>query len=191
MNNAFKRGTFVKPIDDIEAQFTPMKNALANVEEADADSVTENSFTKVHDDEEILFTSDEIYHGFTSGDWDTIGWATEDRETMIARVQALLEHHLELLIREHQPGSKLSLSVKVQLTRFVKAVAETYGDPNFHRLSHALHVATSMDKLLSISIESGNGKSALDNFSLVFAAFLHDAGHTGELISEQIAIIHS
>ena len=100
---------------------------------------------------------------------------------MIVRFVAILRHHLQLLVEERRPGSVLSLSVTVQLTKLVTAIAKTYGDPGFHRLSHALHVTTSLNKILSETTELTD---ALDKFSLVFAAFLHDAGHTGEAAAE-------
>lgn len=183
MNNAHKRGEFADPAHDIEAQFTPKKTLLANEEESSTDSATENP--SVEGGEHVTCTSEEIYRGFAWEDWDVIGranpmvHATEDRGIINARFTAILEHFLLLVIQERHFCSKLSLSVKIQLSKFVSAVAETYGDPGFHRLSHALHVTSSMNKLLSHSCDNG---SALDNFSLVFAAFLHDAGHTGEFV---------
>jgi hypothetical protein len=92
------------------------------------------------------------------------------------RLAAILEHHLQIVLDERKTGSVLSLNTKVQLTKFVTSVAESYGNPSFHRLSHALHVVTSMNKVLSMSSTKSD---ALDDFTLIFAAFVHDAGHTG------------
>lgn len=185
VNNAYKRGTYVKsPIDDIEAQFSP-----ADVAEIDTDSVDENLSSNFHIIHECInesFSPEEIYQALTAEDWAVLGRndhtavSGEDQDQMALRFVSIFEHYLHLVLEERQPGSKLSLSVKVQLSKFVNAVTSTYGDPEFHRLSHALQVTTSMNKLLSVAVENKTGTSALENFSLVFAAFLHDAGHPGK-----------
>eukprot|EP00956_Cyclotella_meneghiniana_P023283 scaffold45025_cov74-Cyclotella_meneghiniana.AAC.4 len=162
VNNPQKRGMVFKTTsNDIESQ----------IESDEDESNVEIKYVP----------SEEIYGAFCDEDWAVIGRsnpikATESTEVMIVRFVAILEHHLQLLVEERRPGSVLSLSVTVQLTKLVTTIAMTYGDPNFHRLSHALHVTTSLNKILS---ETSEFTDALDKFSLVFAAFLHDAGHTG------------
>ena len=96
---------------------------------------------------------------------------------MVCRAAALLEHHLETVIQERDPQAKMTLSVKIQLNKFAADVASTYNGAKFHSLSHAMHVTTSMNKLVSLV---ATDESALNKFSLVFSAFLHDAGHTGK-----------
>jgi hypothetical protein len=97
---------------------------------------------------------------------------------------AILQHHLQRVLDERNPGSVIPLSVKLQLAKYVNVIADTYHDPKFHRLSHAMHVTTSMNKLLYFSTRHGDVSNALENFSLIFAALLHDAGHTGALLIE-------
>jgi hypothetical protein len=183
VNNAHKRRTQVKlPIDDIEAQFS-------DVEEIDADPEKPTSDTHMNIIRESInesFTPEEIHQALAAEDWAVIGredptvHLTEDQKEMELCFVAILEHHLRLVLEERQSGSKLSLAVKVQLSKFVSAVAATYANPDFHRLSHALHVTTSMNKLLSMTTENTARTIAhLRNFSLIFACFLHDAGHTG------------
>jgi hypothetical protein len=69
----------------------------------------------------------------------------------------------------------MPLTVKVQIRKFVCDVASKYNGAKFHSLSHAIHVTTSMNKLLSVATQ----EDPLNSFSLVFSALLHDAGHTG------------
>lgn len=157
VNNAHKRRTQVKlPIDDIEAQFS-------DVEEIDADPEKPTSDTHMNIIRESInesFTPEEIHQALAAEDWAVIGredptvHLTEDQKEMELCFVAILEHHLRLVLEERQSGSKLSLAVKVQLSKFVSAVAATYANPDFHRLSHALHVTTSMNKLLSMTTEN-------------------------------------
>ena len=91
----------------------------------------------------------------------------------------LLEHHLLSVLQERDPNSEMSLSVKIQLNQFVSEVSETYGNAKFHNWAHANHVTTAMNKLLTVLQEGGEELVPLNSFSLVFAALVHDAGHTG------------
>jgi atrial natriuretic peptide receptor A len=176
VKKANKRGSLVIPVhDDIEAQSNLIKRM-------DRDAISEASSTEEREDIDLL-TPEETYDTYVlNEDWAVTGQsnvladAQRDKDTIISCFVALLEHHLQCVLEERQPGFKLSLSVKVQLTKFITAIAETYGNPHFHCLSHALHVTSSMNKVLSESLKE---TSALENFSLIFAAFLHDAGHTG------------
>lgn len=156
----------------------------------DVESPSPNNFDgvslKVSETEEApqeLHTTDEIYSAMTSQDWSNLGHAestlvaaTDDRRKMNVRAAALLEHHLDRVLKDRDPKAKVSLSIKVQLNKFVDEVSMTYNGAKFHSLSHAVHVMTSMNKLLSAVLT----ENSLNNFSLVFSALLHDAGHTGE-----------
>ena len=172
--------------DDIEAQSNLIKRM-------NRDAISEASSTEEREGIDLL-TPEETYDTCVlNEDWAVTGQsnlvadAQKDKDTIISCFVTLLEHHLQCVLEERQPGSKLSLSVKVQLTKFITAIAETYGNPHFHCLSHALHVTSSMNKVLSESLKE---TSALENFSLIFAAFLHDAGHTGELYGSEDIIFH-
>eukprot|EP00804_Cyclotella_cryptica_P029732 CCRYP_015206-RA/>CCRYP_015206-RA protein AED:0.12 eAED:0.12 QI:301/0.92/0.93/1/0.85/0.8/15/353/1031 len=195
VKKAYKRVTLNKPIDagtvdncDIEE---PRPNSLLPLNQVNQVDIPqerhdENSCVTVKVTDELLFNPREIYRALTAEDWAVIGRsespslkATEEHEVMIARFVAILHHHLQLVLEERKPGSGISCSVQLQLAKYVNAIADTYDDPKFHQLSHAMHVTTSMNKLLYFSTRNGEVSSALENFSLVFAAFLHDAGHTG------------
>ena len=136
--------------------------------------------------EERNYTSEEIFDAMTSQDWESLGHAssslvaaTDDSYSLNFRACALLEHHLLCVLQERDPNAQMSLSVKVQLNQFVQEVSETYGSAKFHNWSHANHVTTSMNKLLAVIQEGGEELVPLNSFSLVFAALVHDAGHTG------------
>jgi hypothetical protein len=129
-----------------------------------------------------MYTSDEIHAAMTAQDWDKLGHAssalvaaTDCRETIIVRASALLEHHLLRVLKEKDANAVMPLTVKVQIRKFVCDVASKYNGAKFHSLSHAIHVTTSMNKLLSVATQ----EDPLNSFSLVFSALLHDAGHTG------------
>lgn len=137
--------------------------------------------------EERNYTSEEIYDAMTNQDWASLGHAsssivaaTDDNYSLGFRACALLEHHLLRVLQERDPTADMSISVKIQLNQFVQEVSETYsGNAKFHNWSHANHVTTSMNKLLAIIEEGGEEPVPLNCFSLVFAALVHDAGHTG------------
>lgn len=136
--------------------------------------------------EDMNYTSEEIYDAMSSQDWERLGHAssdlvaaTDDSYSLGFRACALLEHHLLSVLQERDPNSEMSLSVKIQLNQFVSEVSETYGNAKFHNWAHANHVTTSMNKLLTVLQEGGEELVPLNSFSLVFAALVHDAGHTG------------
>lgn len=136
--------------------------------------------------EERNYTSEEIYDAMTNQDWASLGHAssslvaaTDDSYSLGFRACALLEHHLLRVLQERDPNAEMSLSVKIQLNQFVQEVSESYGNAHFHNWSHANHVTTSMNKLLAAIEEGGEEPVPLNCFSLVFAALVHDAGHTG------------
>ena len=87
---------------------------------------------------------------------------------------------MSLVITARDGCSTVPDIVKEQLSQFVCAIATTYNYVNFHNFEHALHVTTSMNKLLTATPTV----DPLNSFSLVFSAFIHDCGHTG--MSNQI-----
>jgi hypothetical protein len=133
-----------------------------------------------------MFTSAEIYQAVTTQDWEKLGHAdsalvcaaTDDRKTMNFRATALLEHHLDRVIKKRDPEANISLSTRIQLSKFVDAISQTYGNAKFHSYEHAIHVMTSLNKLLSFALT----EDPLNSLSIVFSALIHDAGHTGETV---------
>ena len=132
-----------------------------------------------------MYTSSEIADAMSSQEWAKLGHAesplvaaTNDHEKIIVRASALLEHHLDRVLKHRDTNAKMSVEVKLQIREFVGEVAATYTDAaKFHNLAHAMHVTTSMNKLLSSTL----AEDPLNSFSLVFSALIHDAGHTGKL----------
>jgi 3'5'-cyclic nucleotide phosphodiesterase/Adenylate and Guanylate cyclase catalytic domain len=105
------------------------------------------------------------------------------------------------------------IDVKDQLHQFVSRIAHLYRDVPFHNFEHASHVTMSAGKLMrrilapnGIDATKSNTEVAhqvhettygissdpLMQFSIVFAALIHDVGHTGltnkELIDSKSAI---
>lgn len=156
--------------------------------EAQAAAVNDNATSKFASSEDYpneIHTSSEIYAAMTFQDWAKLGHAeselvaaTDDRKRINVRAAALLEHHLDRVIKTRDPNSGISLSVKIQLSKFVVAVSQSYDGAKFHSYSHAIHVMTSMNALLPFALT----EEPLNSFLLVFSALLHDAGHTGDFI---------
>lgn len=146
-------------------------HALSSVKEAEEAS------------QDNMLSSSEICTAMTEQNWDNLGHAesalvaaTEDLAKMKVRATALLELRLSRVLRERDHNARVTLSIKVQLANFVSDVAATYtNEAKFHNFAHAMHVTTSMNKLLSAVLT----ENPLNSFSLVFSALLHDAGHTG------------
>ena len=134
-----------------------------------------------------MYTSEEISSAMSAQEWEKLGHAesvlvtaTNDHEDMIIRASALLEYHLDRLLKHRDVNAAMSEAVKFQINKFVREIANTYtDDAKFHNLSHALHVTTSMNKLLSYTLS----EDPLNSFALVFSALIHDAGHTGKCIA--------
>ena len=95
-----------------------------------------------------------------------------------------------------KPGDKqtkpiqLEAIVEEQLRHLVTKIAECYGSHAFHNLEHATHVAASTHKLLtriSNAEKSGANVGYVDlvtndplvQFTMVFAALIHDVDHPG------------
>jgi len=132
---------------------------------------------------DIMYSSNEIHAAMTAQPWDKLGLptsvlvaATDCREIHIIRASALLEYHLDRVLKHRDTNAKMSEEVKIQCRKLVQEVAKQYNGAKFHSLSHAMHVVTSMNKLLSHVVND----DPLNSFSLVFACLLHDAGHTGK-----------
>jgi atrial natriuretic peptide receptor A len=135
------------------------------------------------DDDAGKYSADEIYSALTSQAWEKLGHAesicgaTDDTATIVARASAILKHHLLQVMRKrnNDENATMSLAAQLQIRHFVSEVAATYRSVKFHNLSHAMHVMTSMNKLLPETLD----EDPLNGFSLVFSALVHDAGHTG------------
>ena len=132
---------------------------------------------------DIMYSSNEIHAAMTAQPWDKLGLptsvlvaATDCREIHIIRASALLEYHLDRVLKHRDTNAKMSEEVKIQCRKLVQEVSKQYNGAKFHSLSHAMHVVTSMNKLLSHVVN----EDPLNSFSLVFACLLHDAGHTGK-----------
>merc|ERR1711982_126751 len=70
----------------------------------------------------------------------------------------------------------ITAEVRAQLLKFVVEIASSYDESaKFHNYEHAIHVLTSMNKLLALSL----AETPLNSFSLTLSTFIHDAGHTG------------
>ncbi len=158
------------PLTDFEAQSATYHDATSKVNGSG-------------EDPQEMFTSGDVYAAMTSQVWGKLGHAesdivaaTEDHKKMNFRAAALLEHHLDRVIKKRDPDAGISLSTRIQLNKFVAAVSISYIDAKFHSYSHAIHAMTSMNALLSFALTD----DPLSSLSLVFSALLHDAGHTGE-----------
>ena len=133
-------------------------------------------------DDPGMYSPEEVYSVMTSQAWEKLGHAesslvaaTDDTSTMVARASAILKHHLLQVMKHRDENATMSLATQLQISHFVTEIAATYRNVKFHSLSHAMHVTTSMNKLLSATID----EDPLNSFCLVFSALVHDAGHTG------------
>jgi len=156
---------------------TPSTFSKGSTEKETEEAIPEADFL------DIMFSSNEIHDAMAAQNWDKLGHpesalvaATDCRETHIIRASALLEYHLLRVLKERDANAVIPPSVKAQCRKFVQEVTKQYNGVNFHNLSHAMHVTTSMNKLLSCTVV----EDPLNSFSLVFASLLHDAGHTGK-----------
>lgn len=111
----------------------------------------------------------------------------------------LPDYDEEAVTRFHEEDADLPHAVKTQLKLFVTAISSGYNKKNaFHNFEHASHVLLSATKLLKrISYADGHHKKEgvtthdlhqytcgissdpLTQFAVVFAALIHDVGHTG------------
>lgn len=135
-------------------------------------------------------------------DWSRIGQkdndlvaATANHRVMINRCAAILEVRLENVLKSRDPRSSLSPEAKKELRAYVAHIESIYNQVEYHAFEHACHVMTSTNKLLhSLSEAKETEKGPLGRkltnpltyFSVVFAALIHDVGHTGQ--SNQILL---
>ena len=126
-----------------------------------------------------------LFKALTSQVWTEIGTAknsvvaTNNTDDNIERISCILEHHLERCAQQ-RGDPELSSTSKSKIRTYVAAIESTYSDVHFHSFQHATHVVLSMNKLIH-SLQKDLSKSdPLIGFSLVFAALVHDAGHTGK-----------
>mmetsp|Transcript_15384 Transcript_15384/g.28983 ORF Transcript_15384/g.28983 Transcript_15384/m.28983 type:complete len:1197 (+) Transcript_15384:315-3905(+) len=118
--------------------------------------------------------------------------ATSDQEVMITRVSAMLQHRLEIAMEQRRQGSMNRLQ-KSQLRSYVKEISTMYNPVDFHNFEHAVHVTTSMNKIIDTIVESvdygeqGNGsicktfwQNSFIHFTLIFSCLIHDVEHTGK-----------
>ena len=167
------------PLNDFEAQSAAYHDASPKVNGSG-------------EDPQEMLTSGEVYAAMTSQDWGKLGHAesdivaaTDDRKKMNLRAAALLEHHLDRVIKKRDPNAGISLSTRIQLNKFVAAVSLSYNDAKFHSYSHAIHATTSMNALLSFVLTD----DPLSSLALVFSALIHDAGHTGETALRSVLLL--
>jgi len=136
-----------------------------------------------------------LFNALTSQAWERIGQpdssevaATSDRDTMIRRLSSILRERLEQVVQVRDIRPTLERTVKTQIVQFVSAIEQTYSDVHFHSFQHAYHVTIAMNKLIDVLPKKATRETIpqdpLIKFSLVFAALVHDAGHTG--MSNQI-----
>jgi len=117
---------------------------------------------------------------------------TDDIKVMINRVSAMLQHRLSIAM-EQRKQSAMSHLQKTQLRAYVSEIASLYKPVNFHNFEHAVHVTTSMHKLIDTIVSSiddgglGNGsicqnmwQNSFIHFVMIFACLIHDVEHTGQ-----------
>jgi hypothetical protein len=132
-------------------------------------------------------------------DWSRIGLpdsplvaATNDNDTMITRLSAMLQHRLDIAMHQRRQRS-LNRLQKSQLRAYVKEISTMYNPVEFHNFEHAVHVTTSMNKILDAIVESvDNGQvengsicrnfwqNSFVHFTLLFSCLIHDVEHTGK-----------
>jgi hypothetical protein len=118
--------------------------------------------------------------------------ATSDQDVMITRVSAMLQHRLEIAMDQRRQGPMNRLQ-KSQLRSYVKEIATMYNPVDFHNFEHAVHVTTSMNKIIDTIVESvdkgqqGNGsicrtfwQNSFIHFTVIFSCLIHDVEHTGK-----------
>ena len=132
---------------------------------------------------EIMCSAQEIYACLLNQDFARIGHAdsplntaTSDIQRMNLRASAILNHHLARVLQCRKPHDlSLTSDIRVQLIQFVTDISKSYGPAKFHNYEHAIHVMTSMNKLLSMAVN----ETPFNSFALTLSALIHDAGHTG------------
>lgn len=116
---------------------------------------------------------------------------TSDRNIMVNRVTAILEHRLSIVMasRSQKP---LKAAARKELRKYVADIASLYNNVHFHNFEHAVHVTMSMNKIIDTIVESvqdgklGNGSICRDmcqnsslHFAMILSSLIHDVEHTG------------
>lgn len=126
----------------------------------------------------------------------------QSRDIPIHEVAAVI-HMPTFSMVEEERKVQLTETIRNELRDYVDAIASAYQRNAFHSFEHASHVALSASKLLKridcadseegITMEElyehtyGIASDALTKFAVVFAALIHDVGHTG-VANGQLAI---
>jgi|AntRauTorckE5430_2_1112549.scaffolds.fasta_scaffold00290_1 hypothetical protein len=118
--------------------------------------------------------------------------STSDINVMIDRVNGMLQHRLAIAM-EQRKQSAMSKLQKSQLRAYVSDIASMYKSVDYHNFEHAVHVTTSMHKLIDTIVSSidggglGNGsicqkmwQNSFNHFVMIFACLIHDVEHTGQ-----------
>lgn len=88
------------------------------------------------------------------------------------------------LMRQASWPEQITPEVVAQVRQFVRAILSRYNDNPYHNREHAYHVTTSAHKLLELMLSEKQQTFGLRNdplmqFSLIFAALIHDVEHQG------------
>lgn len=126
----------------------------------------------------------------------------QSRDIPIKEIASVI-HMPTFSMIEEERKVQLTEAIRNELRDYVDAIASAYQRNAFHSFEHASHVALSASKLLKridcadseegITIEElyehtyGIASDALTKFAVVFAALIHDVGHTG-VSNGQLAI---
>ena len=118
--------------------------------------------------------------------------ATSDIDVMIDRVTGMLQHRLSIAMEQRKQNTMTHVQ-KTQLRSYVSEIASMYNPVDFHNFEHAVHVTTSMHKMVDTIVSSikngqlGNGsicrhmwQDSFIHFVMIFACLIHDVEHTGQ-----------
>jgi hypothetical protein len=140
-------------------------------------------------------------------DWNRIGLAdsslvvaTDDTKIMVNRVAAILEHRLSIALAK-RGQDQMDRATRSELRSYVHEISTMYKDVQFHNFEHAVHVTTSMNKMIDTIVESvgsekvGDGsicenfwQNSFLHFVMIFACLIHDVEHLGrsnKILAEQ------
>lgn len=88
------------------------------------------------------------------------------------------------LMRQAPWPEQITPEVVAQVRQFVRVILSRYNDNPYHNREHAYHVTTSAHKLLELMLAEKQQTFGLRNdplmqFTLIFAALIHDVEHQG------------